>query len=105
MKKYKSNLNNDHTSKKTFLYHLSRQSSSDQPLDELFEQFWKFEAEATQLENGSSKPVDQEALDILNKTISYNGERYEIGLPLKNPLRIEKIILQLSANWKVFIYV
>ena len=33
--------------------------------------------------------VDKEAPDILNKTIGYNCERYEIGLPWKKQLRIE----------------
>ena len=71
------------------MYHVSRRSSDDQPLDELLEQFWKIEAEGTQPERESKNRVDKEALGILNKTISYNGERYEIGLPWKKPLRIE----------------
>ena len=71
------------------MYHVSRRSSDDQPYDELLEQFWKIEAEGTQPERESKNPVDKEALDILNKTISYNGERYEIGLPWKKPLRIK----------------
>ena len=62
---------------KQYVYHVSRRSSDDQPLDELLEQFWKIEAEGTQPEPESKNPVDKEALDILNKTISYNGERYE----------------------------
>ena len=66
---------------KQYVYHVSRQSSDDQPLVELLEQFWKIEAEGTQPESESANPVDKEAVDILNKTISYNGERYEIGLP------------------------
>ena len=74
---------------KQYVYHVSRRSSDDQPLDELLEQFWKIEAEGTQPERESKNPVDKEALDILNKTISYNGERYEIGLPWKKPLRTE----------------
>ncbi|XP_075247137.1 uncharacterized protein LOC142340448 [Convolutriloba macropyga] len=74
---------------KQYVYHVSRRSSDDQPLDELLEQFWKIEAEGTQPKHETTNPVDKEALDILNKTISYNGERYEIGLPWKKPLRIE----------------
>ena len=66
---------------KQFVYHVSRQSSDDQPLEELLEQFWKIEAERTQPESESSNPADKEALDILKKTVTYNGERYEIGLP------------------------
>ena len=71
------------------MYHVSRQSSGDQPLDELLEQFWKIEAEGTQPESESSNPTDKEALDILKKIITYNGERYELGLPWRKPLRIE----------------
>ena len=74
---------------KQYVYHVSRRSSDDQPLDELLEQFLKIEAEGTQPKRESTNPVDKEALDILNKTISYNGERYEVGLPWKKPLRIE----------------
>ena len=55
----------------------------------MIEQFWKIEAEGAQPKSESTNPVDKEALDILNKTISYNSERYEIGLPWKKPLRIE----------------
>ena len=64
-----------------YVYQVSRQSSDDQPLDELFKQFWKIDAEGTQPESESSNPTDKEALDILKKTITYNGERYKIGLP------------------------
>ena len=71
---------------KQFVYHVSRQSSDDQPLGELLGQFRKIEAEGTQPESESTNPVDKEALDILNKTISYNGVRYEIGLPWKKTL-------------------
>ena len=71
------------------MYHVSRQSSYDQPLDEFLEQFWKIEAEGTQSESESSNPTDKEALDILKKTITYNGERYAIGFPWRKPLRIE----------------
>ena len=71
------------------MYQVSRQSSDDQPLDELLEQFWKIEAEGTQPESESSNPTDKEALDILKKRITYNGERYEIGLLWRKPLRIE----------------
>ena len=74
---------------KQYLYHVSRQSSDDQPLDELLEQFWKIEAEGTQPESESSNLTDKEALDILKKTITCNGERCEIGLPWRKPLRIE----------------
>ena len=74
---------------KQYVYHVSRRSSDDQPLDELLEQFWKIEAEGTQPEPESKNPVEKEALDILNKTISYNGEKCENGLPWKKPLRIE----------------
>ena len=55
---------------KQYVYHVSRRSSDDQPLDELLEQFWKIEAEGTQPESESTNPFDKEALDILNKTIS-----------------------------------
>ena len=74
---------------KQHLYHVSRQSSDDQPLDELLEHFWKVEAEGTQPESESSNPADKEALDILEKTTTYNGEKYEIGLPWRKPLRLE----------------
>ena len=74
---------------KQYVYHVSRQSSDDPSLEELLEQFWKIEAEGTQPESESSNPADKEALDILKKTITYNGERYEIGLYWRNPLRIE----------------
>ena len=74
---------------KQYVYQVSRQSSDDQPLDELLEQFWKIEAEGTQTESESSNPADKEALDKLKETITYNGERYEIGLPWRKPLRIE----------------
>ena len=47
------------------------------------------EAEGTQPESESSNPADKEALDILKKTITYNGERYKIGLPWRKPLSIE----------------
>ena len=86
MEKYKSNPNSDLTSKND---HVSRQSSDDQPLDELLEQFWKIESEGTQPESESTNPVDKENLDILNKTICDNGERHEFGLFWKKPLRIE----------------
>ena len=56
----------------------------------MLEQFWKIEAEGTQPDCEPINPIDKESLDIFNKTISYNGERYEIGLPWKKPLIIEK---------------
>ena len=71
------------------MYHVSRQSSDDQPLDELLEQFWKTEAEGTQPESETSNPADKEAPDLLKKTITYNGEMYEIGIPRRKPLIIE----------------
>ena len=40
---------------KQYVYHLSRRSSDDEPLDELLEQFWKIEAEGTQPEPESKK--------------------------------------------------
>ena len=61
---------------KQYVYHVSRQSYDDQPRDELLEQFWKIEVAGTQPESGSTNPLEEEALYILNKTISYNGERY-----------------------------
>ena len=74
---------------KQYVYHVSRQNSDDQPPDELLQQFWKIEVDGTQPESESSNPADKEALDIMKKTITYNGERYEIGLPWRKPLRIE----------------
>ena len=85
---------------KQYVYHVSRRSSDDQPLDELLEQFWKIEAEGSQPEPESKNPVDKEALDILNKTISYNGERYETGLPWKKSLRIENIYFAALSQLK-----
>ena len=38
---------------KQYVYHVSRRSSDDQPLDELLEQFLKIEAEGTQPERES----------------------------------------------------
>ena len=71
------------------VYHVSRQSSDNQPLDELLEQFWKIEAEGPHPESESTNSDNKEALYILKKTICYNGERNEIGLPWKKPLRNE----------------
>ena len=84
------------------MYHVSRQSSDDQPLEQLLEQFWKIEAEGTQPESESSNPADKEAPDILKKTITYNGERYEIGLPWRKPLRIENIYFAALSQLKSF---
>ena len=74
---------------KPYVCHVSRQNTDDQPLDKLLEQFCKIEAEGTKSESESTNTVNKEAFDILNNTISYNGERYEIGLPGKKQLRIE----------------
>ena len=55
-------------------------------------------------ESESKYHINQEALDILNKTINYNGEKYKFGLHWKKPFGTEKkIILQLLASWKVII--
>ena len=67
-----------------YMFHVSRQSSDDQHLDELLEQIWKIEAEGTQPAGGSTNHIDKEALDKLNDTICYSGEINEIGLPGKN---------------------
>ena len=85
---------------KQYLYHVSRQSSDDEPHDELLEQFWKIEAEGTQPESESSNPADKEALDLLKKTITYNGEGYEIGLPWRKPFRVENNIFAALSQLK-----
>ena len=87
---------------KQCVYHVSRQSSDGQPLEELLEQFWKIQAEGTQPESESSNPADKEALDILKKTIFYNGVRYEIGLPWRKPLRIENNYFAALSQLKSF---
>ena len=48
------------------------------------------EAEGTQIESEFTNPVEKEALDILNRKISNNGEWYKIGLHSKKPMRFEK---------------
>ena len=84
---------------KQYVYHVSRQSSDDQPLDELLEQFWKIEG--TQPESDPPNPVYREALDILNKTIKYSGERYETGLPWKKPMRFENTYFAALSQLKI----
>ena len=74
---------------KQYVYHVSQKIFDSQPLEELLEQFWKIEAGGTQPGSESTILADKEAPDILNKTIGYNGERYEIGLSWKKQLRIE----------------
>ena len=87
---------------KQYVYHVSRQSSDDQPLDELLEQFWKIEAEGTQTDCEPSNPADKESLDILKKTITYNGERYKVGFPWRKPLRIENNYFAALSQIKSF---
>ncbi len=65
--------------------HISRQQS-DEFLNEAVQRFWRTESYGVGLSSHQNLPPDdQKALRILQDTIRHTGERYEVGLMLKNP--------------------
>ena len=55
----------------------------------MLEQYWSIEKTANEpAESIVLSDVDNEALQILEKTCRHNGERYEIGLPWKTDVNL-----------------
>ena len=55
----------------------------------MLEQYWSIEKTASEpAESFVFSDVDNEAVQILEKTCRHNGERYEIGLPWKTDVQL-----------------
>ena len=52
-------------------------------MDELVHRFWKIEAEGTLPEQNEDSSRDQLAVQTIENSICFNGERYQIGFPWK----------------------
>ena len=62
----------------------------DEPeLDELVQQFWRIESEGIQPDSKPSSSLDQKFLQIMNDSINFNGQRFEIKLPWKENSNLE----------------
>ena len=66
-----------------YIYHVCRKGIEEEPLDKLVQRFWKIEAVGTLREQNEVSSLDQLAVQTKENTICHNGERYQIGLPLK----------------------
>ena len=64
-----------------FIYHVCRKDNEEEPLDELFQRYWKIEAEGTLPKQNEDSSLDQLAVQTMKNSICHNGERYQIGLP------------------------
>ena len=69
-----------------FIYHVCRKDIEEEPLDELFQRFFKIEAEGTLPEQNEDSSLDQLAVQTMENSICHNGERYQNGFPW-NPVK------------------
>ena len=79
--------------KKKFIFHVSRNRTDEPGLDQLVQQFWSIEADGIQKDREKVYTKQEEQfLDILKNSINHNGERYEIKLPWKSEIELEKVL-------------
>ena len=72
------------------VYHVCWKDIQEEPLDELAQKFWKIEVKGILPEQNEDRSVDEIAVQTMKKSVCYNGERYQIGLPWKHVESLKK---------------
>ena len=69
-----------------FINHVCRKDIEKDPWDELFQRFWKIEAEGSLPEQNEDNSLDELALE---NSICHNGEGHQIALPWKTVTKLQ----------------